>query len=156
MPHDAKTFAKPSSEELRRRLSPLQYEVTQNDATEPPFRNEFWDNHEDGLYVDVASPQERLFIQQVSRVKATYTFTSRLFVRAIGQYVATTRDPSLYTVPVDPRSGDFSGSALFAYKLNWQSVLFIGYGDSRELTTNSRLAPVGREFFTKISYAFQR
>jgi peptide-methionine (R)-S-oxide reductase len=36
-------------------LSPQQYAVTQTDATEPPFRNEFWNNHEDGIYVDVVS-----------------------------------------------------------------------------------------------------
>jgi peptide methionine sulfoxide reductase msrA/msrB len=46
---------KPGNEELRKRLSPLQYEVTQNDATEPPFRNEYWDHHEPGIYVDVVS-----------------------------------------------------------------------------------------------------
>jgi hypothetical protein len=108
------------------------------------------------LHVDVASAQGRLFLQRVSRVKVTYTFTSRLFVRAIGQYVATTRDPSLYTVPVDPRSGDFSGSALFAYKLNWQSVIFVGYGDDRTLLPAGDLVPVDRQFFAKLSYAFQR
>lgn len=41
--------------ELRARLSPIQYEVTQNDATEPPFRNEFWDNTQEGIYVDIVS-----------------------------------------------------------------------------------------------------
>jgi hypothetical protein len=108
------------------------------------------------LHVDAAASSERLFVQRVSRVKVTYTFTSRLFVRAIGQYVATTRDPSLYTVRVDPRSGDFSGSALFAYKLNWQSVVFVGYGDDRALSPAGDLAPVDRQFFAKLSYAFQR
>lgn len=54
-PGKAKAYAKPSDEELRRRLSPVQYEVTQNEATEPPFRNEYWDHHEAGLYVDVVS-----------------------------------------------------------------------------------------------------
>jgi peptide methionine sulfoxide reductase msrA/msrB len=49
------TYAKPSSSDLRQRLTPLQFQVTQNDATEPPFRNEFWDNHEAGIYVDVAT-----------------------------------------------------------------------------------------------------
>jgi peptide methionine sulfoxide reductase msrA/msrB len=49
------TYKKPSDAELRQRLTPLEYEVTQHDATEPPFRNAFWDNHEEGLYVDVAS-----------------------------------------------------------------------------------------------------
>ena len=37
------------------KLTPNQYAVTQTDATEPPFRNEFWDNHADGIYVDVVS-----------------------------------------------------------------------------------------------------
>ena len=49
-----KTYSKPSEAELRK-LSRIQYEVTQNDATEPAFMNPFWDNHEDGLYVDVAT-----------------------------------------------------------------------------------------------------
>jgi peptide methionine sulfoxide reductase msrA/msrB len=48
-------FAKPSDEELRRRLTPLQYKVTQQEGTEPSFRNQYWDNHEDGIYVDVVS-----------------------------------------------------------------------------------------------------
>jgi len=85
-----------------------------------------------------------------------YTFSARAFLRVIGQYVETKRDPSLYTFDVDSKSGVFQFSALVSYKLNWQSVLFIGYGDARELTSTNRLAPVGREFFTKISYAFQR
>lgn len=45
----------PDKHELKNRLTPLQYEVTQNDATEPPFQNEFWDNKRDGLYVDIVS-----------------------------------------------------------------------------------------------------
>lgn len=40
---------------LRERLTPLQYEVTQNNATEPPFRNEYWDNKREGIYVDIVS-----------------------------------------------------------------------------------------------------
>ncbi|MGH7720154.1 MAG: peptide-methionine (R)-S-oxide reductase MsrB, partial [Gemmatimonadaceae bacterium] len=48
-------YRKPSDAELKQRLTPTQYAVTQRDATEPPFRNEFWDNHEAGIYVDVAS-----------------------------------------------------------------------------------------------------
>jgi len=46
---------KPSSKELKQTLTPMQYEVTQNAATEPPFRNEFWNNHAPGIYVDVVS-----------------------------------------------------------------------------------------------------
>jgi len=41
--------------DLKQRLTPEQYNVTQCSATEPPFRNEFWDHHESGIYVDVVS-----------------------------------------------------------------------------------------------------
>ncbi len=46
---------KPGDEELKKRLTPLQYQVTQKEGTEPPFRNEYWDNHREGIYVDVVS-----------------------------------------------------------------------------------------------------
>ncbi len=46
---------KPSEEELKKRLSPMQYHVTQEHGTEPPFRNEFWNEHREGIYVDVVS-----------------------------------------------------------------------------------------------------
>jgi peptide methionine sulfoxide reductase msrA/msrB len=46
---------KPTDADLKRSLTPAQYQVTQCSATEPPFRNEFWNHHEPGLYVDVVS-----------------------------------------------------------------------------------------------------
>ena len=49
------SYEKPSDEELKRRLTPEQYRVTQRDGTEPPFRNAYWDEHRAGIYVDVAS-----------------------------------------------------------------------------------------------------
>src|SRR5260221_12646060 len=49
------TFKKPSDGELKQKLSPMQYKVTQHEGTEPPFQNEFWNNNEDGIYVDVVS-----------------------------------------------------------------------------------------------------
>ncbi len=50
-----KSFDKPSDAELRKRLSPLQYEVTQHEGTERPFSNEYWNNKREGIYVDVVS-----------------------------------------------------------------------------------------------------
>jgi peptide methionine sulfoxide reductase msrA/msrB len=50
-----KMYSKPTDEELRRKLTPLQFKVTQKEGTEPAFKNEYWDNHEMGIYVDIVS-----------------------------------------------------------------------------------------------------
>ena len=50
-----KAYTKPDDETLRRILSPMQYKVTQKDGTEPPFKNEYWDNKGEGIYVDIVS-----------------------------------------------------------------------------------------------------
>lgn len=44
-----------NKEQLKKELSPMQYEVTQNNGTEPPFRNEYWNETRDGIYVDIVS-----------------------------------------------------------------------------------------------------
>src|SRR5580658_7755521 len=58
---DKRGFAKPSDAELRERLTPLQYQVTQQNGTEWPYRNEYWDKHEPGLYTDIVTG-EPLFL----------------------------------------------------------------------------------------------
>lgn len=54
-PAHPREYRKPADAELRQRLTREQYAVTQKDATEPPFRNEFWNNHTPGIYVDVVT-----------------------------------------------------------------------------------------------------
>ncbi|MDQ0271993.1 peptide-methionine (R)-S-oxide reductase MsrB [Cytobacillus purgationiresistens] len=44
-----------NKEDVKQKLNPMQYEVTQNNGTEPPFRNEYWDEFKDGIYVDIVS-----------------------------------------------------------------------------------------------------
>ena len=98
----------------------------------------------------------RLFTARVNRLRATYTFTAKTFIRAIAQWIDTKRDPLLYLNSVSARSRSFSGSLLLAYKLNWQTVLFVGYGDEREPNDRDSLEPISRSLFVKMSYAFQR
>ena len=59
-----KNFVKPTDAELKQKLSSTQYQVTQHEGTEPPYRNEYWDNKHAGIYVDVVSG-EALFSSNV-------------------------------------------------------------------------------------------
>ena len=52
---DAARWQRPPQAEIEQRLDSLQYEVTQEEGTEPPFSNRYWDNHDEGIYVDVVS-----------------------------------------------------------------------------------------------------
>jgi methionine-R-sulfoxide reductase len=54
-PSDGMQYKKCTKEELKKKLTAMQYEVTQEDGTEPPFQNEYWDNHAEGIYVDIVS-----------------------------------------------------------------------------------------------------
>ncbi len=109
------------------------------------------DAREDGVHLS-----GRLFTADLARVRAVYNFNSRSWLRLIGEWASTERDPGLYTFDVRPTSADFGGSAVFAYKLNWQTVLFLGVGDQRTEDPDGKLQPLGRQAFFKISYAFQR
>ena len=51
----APMYVTPDDKDLRKRLTPMQFKVTRQEGTEPPFRNEYWDNHKEGIYVDIIS-----------------------------------------------------------------------------------------------------
>jgi len=108
------------------------------------------------LSVDADQTSRRLFTAGVHRMKATYNLTSRTFFRGIIEYVGTKRDPSLY---IDPSTlkheADLNSSALFGFKLNWQTTLFVGYGDERIENDRFDLVPGNRQLFVKFSYALQ-
>jgi len=119
------------------------------------------------LDVDEGAARGRLFTADLARLRAQYAFSSRSYVRLIGEWLHTERDPSLYTGDVDRISGGLGGSLLFAYKLNWQTVLFVGYADQRAMVDREpdgngaggrgeSLEPLSRQVFLKLSYAFQR
>lgn len=97
---------------------------------------------------------QRLFTSQFERLRAQYMFNPRMFVRAIVQNERTHRNQD----PIERRHGGaLSSQMLFAYKLNWQSVLYVGYGDARDVTGLEGDFDLGeRQVFLKLSYALQR
>jgi hypothetical protein len=97
-----------------------------------------------------------LYSASVDRLKATYSFSAKSLVRIIGQYVSTDRNPSLYTFATSAHDAGFQGSILYSYKINWQTVFYLGYGDDRVLTPGNDLARLDRSLFFKVSYAVQR
>ncbi|MGH7859674.1 MAG: hypothetical protein ACREQY_20295, partial [Candidatus Binatia bacterium] len=110
------------------------------------------------LDVDVPGVSgERLFTADLARARVTYTFTPRCFLRAVVQWVETERDPELYTFPVDAKESDLQTSLLLAYKWNWQSIVYLGYGDEEiYLPTTARREKASRQIFLKLSWAFRK
>ncbi len=139
------TAERPDDAELRQRLTPLQYDVTQREGTEPPFDNEYWEEHGDGIYVDVVSG-EALFS---SRDKYDSGTGWPSFTRPLREESVSTReDRKLFSVRTEVSSAG-SGSHLghvftdgpppagLRYCMNSASLRFIprdrleaeGYGD---------------------------
>jgi methionine-R-sulfoxide reductase len=86
---------KPNDEELRQRLTPLQYKVTQHEGTEAPFRNEYWDHKDPGIYVDVVSG-EPLF-SSLDKYDSRTGWPS--FTRPLEPENVTTREDSSLLMP---------------------------------------------------------
>ena len=88
---NSRSYEKPPSGELRKKLTPIQFKVSQEGATEPPFRNEYFDHHERGIYVDVATG-EPLFSSQ-DKFESGTGWPS--FWKPLPNAVSTTSDRSL-------------------------------------------------------------
>ncbi|MBL4904167.1 MAG: peptide-methionine (R)-S-oxide reductase MsrB [Desulfocapsa sp.] len=95
------SYKKPTDAELRSRLNDLQYKVTQKEATEPPFNNEYWDNKSEGIYVDIVSG-EPLFSSQ-DKFKSGTGWPS--FDRPIRvKNIVEKKDRGLFSVRTEVRS----------------------------------------------------
>jgi Domain of unknown function (DUF5916) len=100
----------------------------------------------------------RLFTAQVERLRATYTFNAKSYLRLVVQNQRTNQNRVRFDdQTLDQHSGSLASQLLFAYKLNWQTVLFVGAGDLHEVTVEEGdLFKSARQVFMKLSYAFQR
>lgn len=102
--------------------------------------------------LDVAGGQ--LFDAELLELRATWQFDVRSYLRLISQHVDVRRDPTLYLDPVDARVRDLANQLLFAYKINPQTVFFLGYSDGYLAIDDDRWEQQGRTFFMKMSYAW--
>lgn len=102
------------------------------------------------LYVD----DGRLYTADVAEFRAIYQFNVRMFVRAIVQYTDVERDPSLYKFAVDAHSQRLFPQLLFSYKVNPQTVLFVGYSSTRLANDTFDVTEADRTLFVKVGYAW--
>lgn len=102
----------------------------------------------------VSVPAGRVFAANLTQGRLVYYLGSRAFVRVILQYLSLDQDPALYVDPVEPRTRHLFSQWLFSYKVNPQTVLFVGYSDNAMGTQALALTRTDRTFFVKVGYAW--
>jgi methionine-R-sulfoxide reductase len=145
-------YTRPADEELRRWLTPLQYEVTQNEGTERAFANEYWDDHREGIYVDIVSGQP--LFSSTDKFESGTGWPS--FTRPIAEDAIVTRDDTRFFMRRTELKSSIAGSHLghvfddgpeptgMRYCINSASLRFIpkeeleeqGYGEYLSLFEN--------------------
>jgi hypothetical protein len=107
------------------------------------------------LYERMTVADGELYTANISQGTFTYQFTTRTFLRAILQYVDNSFAPELYEDEVEPEQEDLFVQLLFSYKLNPQTVLFLGYTEASSGTRDYSLTTANRTLFAKVGYAWR-
>jgi hypothetical protein len=107
-------------------------------------------------YENLTLHGDRVYLANLLQARLIYNVNVRCFLRAIVQYSDIKYNPALYTYPVEDREKGLFTQLLFSYKINPQTVLFLGYTDSGIGTANIDLTRASRTFFLKIGYAIVR
>lgn len=107
----------------------------------------------DHLYETLNVDGGRLYTANLTNLAMTYQVNRRVFLRAILQYADYNYNPELYLSDIDPKSNHLFSQFLFSYKINPQTVLFLGYSDDYYGFTGIPLTRNNRTLFMKIGYA---
>lgn len=108
----------------------------------------------DHIFERLDIDEGRLYTANISQVKTVYQFTKRAFLRTILQYVYYDYNTDLYTFTIDPEYKSVFSQTLFSYKINPQTVLFLGYSDNYFADQDLSFRQTDRTFFAKIGYAW--
>ncbi len=99
---------------------------------------------------------DEIFTANLSQVRLIYNFNVRTFFRVIVQYLDVSRNPDLYLFPTPDKMQTIFTQFLFSYKLNPQTVLFIGYSDNYLGMMDIDITQTNRTFFVKLGYAWTK
>ncbi len=106
-------------------------------------------------YQRLSVDEGRIFTANLTELRAVWHFNVRAFLRAIVQYQDVDRNPALFDREVDPESREMFSQLVFEYKLNPQTVIFLGYSDNRFGDHSLDLTQTDRTFFLKLGYAWR-
>jgi hypothetical protein len=105
------------------------------------------------MYEQLDAAPGRLYTANISRLSFVYQMNRRMFFRSILQFVRYERNPDNYTFDIDPEFENFFSQLLFSYKINPQTMLYLGYSDNHFGNQDINLTQSDRTFFMKIGYA---
>ncbi len=107
-------------------------------------------------FQELSREGKKIFNANLLQGRFVYNFNVRSFIRLILQYLDLSRDPAMYGFPVDKKTRTLFTQLLFSYKLNPQTVLFLGYSDNYLGRVAVDLTQLDRTFFVKLGYAWTR